>query len=150
MWLLGLELETFGRAVGCSYPLSHLTSPVIPFFNYSVFILCMWVFCLQVFLCTICVLVFGDQKRVLDSLEVDRVTDCCKLLLHARNWTRELQKIMRIMWMPRIAPRSPRGIASDLNDWAFSLVPVILYFMFGFQQLVFFFFFGFSRQGFSV
>jgi hypothetical protein len=27
MWLLGFELETFGRAVGCSYPLSHLTSP---------------------------------------------------------------------------------------------------------------------------
>jgi hypothetical protein len=28
MWLLGFELWTFGRAVGCSYPLSHLTSPV--------------------------------------------------------------------------------------------------------------------------
>jgi hypothetical protein len=27
MWLLGLELQTFGRAVGCPYPLSHLTSP---------------------------------------------------------------------------------------------------------------------------
>jgi hypothetical protein len=27
MWLLGFELPTFGRAVGCSYPLSHLTSP---------------------------------------------------------------------------------------------------------------------------
>jgi hypothetical protein len=27
MWLLGFELLTFGRAVGCSYPLSHLTSP---------------------------------------------------------------------------------------------------------------------------
>jgi hypothetical protein len=27
MWLLGFELRTFGRAVGCSYPLSHLTSP---------------------------------------------------------------------------------------------------------------------------
>ena len=27
MWLLGLELRTFRRAVGCSYPLSHLTSP---------------------------------------------------------------------------------------------------------------------------
>jgi hypothetical protein len=26
MWLLGLELRTFGRAVGYSYPLSHLTS----------------------------------------------------------------------------------------------------------------------------
>jgi hypothetical protein len=24
MWLLGFELWTFGRAVGCSYPLSHL------------------------------------------------------------------------------------------------------------------------------
>jgi hypothetical protein len=31
MWLLGFELWTFGRAVGCSYPLSHLTSPR-PFF----------------------------------------------------------------------------------------------------------------------
>jgi hypothetical protein len=27
MWLLGFELRTYGRAVGCSYPLSHLTSP---------------------------------------------------------------------------------------------------------------------------
>jgi hypothetical protein len=27
MWLLGFELRTFGRAVGCSYPLSHLTNP---------------------------------------------------------------------------------------------------------------------------
>jgi hypothetical protein len=27
MWLLGFELWTFGRAIGCSYPLSHLTSP---------------------------------------------------------------------------------------------------------------------------
>jgi hypothetical protein len=26
MWLLGFELQTFGRAVGCSYPLSHLSS----------------------------------------------------------------------------------------------------------------------------
>jgi len=26
MWLLGFELRTFRRAVGCSYPLSHLTS----------------------------------------------------------------------------------------------------------------------------
>ncbi|EDL30606.1 mCG1049071 [Mus musculus] len=31
MWLLGFELWTFGRAVGCSYPLSHLTSPEIIF-----------------------------------------------------------------------------------------------------------------------
>jgi hypothetical protein len=31
MWLLGFELQTFGRAVGCSYPLSHLTSPSILF-----------------------------------------------------------------------------------------------------------------------
>jgi hypothetical protein len=30
MWLLGFELRTFGRAVGCSYPLSHLTSPACP------------------------------------------------------------------------------------------------------------------------
>jgi hypothetical protein len=40
MWLLGFELRTFGRAVGCSYPLSHLTSPemtsYIYFFAYSV------------------------------------------------------------------------------------------------------------------
>jgi hypothetical protein len=26
MWLLGFELRTFGRAVRCSYLLSHLTS----------------------------------------------------------------------------------------------------------------------------
>jgi hypothetical protein len=28
MWLLGFELWTFGRTVGCTYPLSHLTSPI--------------------------------------------------------------------------------------------------------------------------
>jgi hypothetical protein len=28
MWLLGFELWTFGRAVGCSNLLSHLTSPI--------------------------------------------------------------------------------------------------------------------------
>jgi hypothetical protein len=32
MWLPGFELWTFGRAVGCSYPLSHLTSP--KFYNF--------------------------------------------------------------------------------------------------------------------
>jgi hypothetical protein len=31
MWLLGFELWTFGRAVGCSNPLSHLTSPTLIF-----------------------------------------------------------------------------------------------------------------------
>jgi hypothetical protein len=33
MWLLGSELWTFGRTVGCSYPLSHLTSPNCDIFN---------------------------------------------------------------------------------------------------------------------
>jgi hypothetical protein len=33
MWLLGFELRTFGRAVGCSYPLSHLTSPAMDSYN---------------------------------------------------------------------------------------------------------------------
>ena len=28
---VGFELWTFGRAVGCSYPLSHLTSPYYAF-----------------------------------------------------------------------------------------------------------------------
>jgi hypothetical protein len=37
MWLLGFELWTFGRAVGCSYPLSHLTSPLI--LLYFIFVL---------------------------------------------------------------------------------------------------------------
>jgi hypothetical protein len=31
MWLLGFELQTSGRAVGCSNPLSHLTSPITKF-----------------------------------------------------------------------------------------------------------------------
>jgi hypothetical protein len=35
MWLLGFELQTFGRAVGCSYPLSHLTSPSMYDFEHS-------------------------------------------------------------------------------------------------------------------
>jgi hypothetical protein len=34
MWLLGFELLNFRRAVGCSYPLSHLTSP--PDLNFGV------------------------------------------------------------------------------------------------------------------
>jgi hypothetical protein len=33
MWLLGLEHWTFGRAVGYSYPLSHLTSPLTRFID---------------------------------------------------------------------------------------------------------------------
>jgi hypothetical protein len=37
--LLGFELGTFGRAVGCSYPLSHLTSPPTPFFILLFFLL---------------------------------------------------------------------------------------------------------------
>jgi hypothetical protein len=34
MWLLGFELWTFGRAVGCSYPLSHLSSPAYFFLSH--------------------------------------------------------------------------------------------------------------------
>jgi hypothetical protein len=37
MWLLGFELWTFGRAVGCSYPLSHLTSPYAYISNKLIF-----------------------------------------------------------------------------------------------------------------
>jgi hypothetical protein len=37
MWLLGFELRTFGRAVGCSYSLSHLTSPWATFLLQSFF-----------------------------------------------------------------------------------------------------------------
>jgi hypothetical protein len=33
MWLLEFELWTFRRAVRCSYPLSHLTSPGISIFK---------------------------------------------------------------------------------------------------------------------
>jgi hypothetical protein len=43
MWLLGFELRTFGRAVGYSYPLSHLTSPRCVFLiaaEYSVSNIC--------------------------------------------------------------------------------------------------------------
>jgi hypothetical protein len=36
MWLLGFELRTFGRTVGCSYPLSHLTSPPSQFLRDAV------------------------------------------------------------------------------------------------------------------
>jgi hypothetical protein len=39
MWLLGFELRTFGRAVGCSYPLSHLSSPAI-LFHFKTGVLC--------------------------------------------------------------------------------------------------------------
>jgi hypothetical protein len=46
MWLLGFELLTFGRAVGCSYPLSHLTSPQLTFKLFSFF----WDFCLFIYL----------------------------------------------------------------------------------------------------
>jgi hypothetical protein len=37
MWLLGFELRTFGRAVGCSSPLSHLTSPSVLLLNMLLF-----------------------------------------------------------------------------------------------------------------
>jgi hypothetical protein len=37
MWLLGFELLTFGRAVGCSYPLSHLTSPALTILMFVLF-----------------------------------------------------------------------------------------------------------------
>jgi hypothetical protein len=40
MWLLGFELLTFGRAVGCSYPLSHLTSPGPGFLNKEMRFIC--------------------------------------------------------------------------------------------------------------
>jgi hypothetical protein len=40
MWLLGFELWTFGRAVGCSYPLSHLTSPLLKLFSCGFFFFC--------------------------------------------------------------------------------------------------------------
>jgi hypothetical protein len=36
MWLLGFELRTFERAVGCSYPLSHLSSPGVFLKNVTV------------------------------------------------------------------------------------------------------------------
>jgi hypothetical protein len=38
MWLLGFELRTFGRAVGCSYPLSHLTINLFISFAFNVII----------------------------------------------------------------------------------------------------------------
>jgi hypothetical protein len=37
MWLLGFELLTFGRAVGCSYPLSHFTSPMFIVLSFITF-----------------------------------------------------------------------------------------------------------------
>jgi hypothetical protein len=43
MWLLGFELWTFGGAVGCSYPLSHLASPVFVFGFF--FLFCFVLFC---------------------------------------------------------------------------------------------------------
>jgi hypothetical protein len=46
MWLLGFELWTFGRAVGCSYPLSHLTSPYLFSFLYLVLEIEPWASCM--------------------------------------------------------------------------------------------------------
>jgi hypothetical protein len=43
MWLLGFELRTFGRAVGCSYPLSHLTSPSVSIFTKKLMMVNLWV-----------------------------------------------------------------------------------------------------------
>jgi hypothetical protein len=50
MWLLGFELWTFGRAVGCSYLLSHLSSPLFFIFKTIIinFSLCL---CLSVYVC---------------------------------------------------------------------------------------------------
>jgi hypothetical protein len=43
MWLLGFELWTFRRAVGCFYPLSHLTSPVHDFLKKRFIYLCEYI-----------------------------------------------------------------------------------------------------------
>jgi hypothetical protein len=60
MWLLGFELLTFGRAVGCSYPLSHLTSPLFKLLK--IFIFCVWVFSLYGYASHVCS-VHRGQKR---------------------------------------------------------------------------------------
>jgi hypothetical protein len=48
MWLLGFELWTFGRAVGCSYLLSHLTSTPPPFLVMTLPYFMLLVACAQV------------------------------------------------------------------------------------------------------
>ena len=55
MWLLGFELWTFGKAVGCSYPLSHLTSP--QFSNSLKY------FCCAGWWCTLLIPALGRQRQ---------------------------------------------------------------------------------------
>jgi hypothetical protein len=59
MWLLGFELRTFGRAVGCSYPLSHLTSPLSPI---SAFLCGLLYLHLYLFICVhVCIIASGPH-----------------------------------------------------------------------------------------
>jgi hypothetical protein len=66
MWLLGFELRTFRRAVGCSYPLSHLTSPKV---SSLLNVVC------SVYVCVGAsdyhVHIIEGLKRVLDPLELE-------------------------------------------------------------------------------
>lgn len=56
-------------------------------------VLCVWVFCLHVCLCTMCVPgAYRGQKKVLDSLELELQTD-----VGARNWT-------WVVWCPNPTP----------------------------------------------
>jgi hypothetical protein len=88
MWLLGFELLTFGRAVGCSYPLSHLPSPknTILFLN-----LCLYVSLLVYTSTTTWLQYHRGQKRAPDpqELELHTLVSCH---VGARNWTLVLQK----------------------------------------------------------
>jgi hypothetical protein len=65
MWLLGFELRTFGRAVGCSYPLSHLTSPQTLFLKFLKFVKYIYIVNASMYLCAcvcygVCMEVRGD------------------------------------------------------------------------------------------
>jgi hypothetical protein len=61
MWLLGFELRTFGRAVGCSYPLSHLTRPP------------------QEVLCEVIVEAWGKPWSSCESMGLKMACDCIEL-----------------------------------------------------------------------
>jgi hypothetical protein len=97
MWLLGFELWTFGRAVRCSYPLSHLTSP------YYFIIICEYT-----------VAIFRQTRRG------------CQILLQGWLWaTMWLLGIELSTSAGSIWTQDPQE--SSLTCWAISLAPVLVF-----------------------
>ena len=80
--------------------LNHFHKSPYPFYTYfKIFILRVWVFCLHVCLCTMCVHVHRGQKRAVSLLEL------------------ELQMVLSRMWVLGIESRSSERATNALSLW---------------------------------